>query len=63
MRFQVYWTPRAKNNLNSIKTYLTQEWNQSVSVGFENKVKDFTEILKKKVPSFVCSCNKVNISA
>ena len=47
MRYPVYWTPRAKNNLDSIKHYLSEEWNKAISLGFENKVKDFADIIKE----------------
>lgn len=47
MSFEINWTPRAKNNLDSIKTYLSEEWSNSTSKSFESKVKDFTEIIKE----------------
>lgn len=42
---EVRWTPRAKKNLDSIKEYLAKEWNDNVAKGFENRVKEFTEVL------------------
>ena len=45
MGLPVRWTPSAKKNLDSIKRYLSEEWNDKVAVGFENRVQEFIEVL------------------
>ena len=41
------FTKRSQKNYFAIKDYLTDEWGQNVTKAFEQKVKDFFDLLKR----------------
>ncbi|MEX0721008.1 MAG: type II toxin-antitoxin system RelE/ParE family toxin [Balneolaceae bacterium] len=43
----IFLTKRAEKNYHSIKKFISEEWGEAVSVAFEQKTKDFFELLEK----------------
>lgn len=42
---EIYFTKRAVNNVQSIKSYIYQEWGENVAEAFEEKLNHFLDLL------------------